>query len=170
MADQRLSRRQMVKGAGALGAASALVALQGSTAAHADTTQASIDSIVGSWLINSRPDGDRLLYSFIPGGVLIKTRAGSTVFTRKHLNTNGALHGARVRTGARTLSTTTYELRTDGNGTFIGSATVQDIITLDQHQDTFSAHWTFEWISPDGSVGPTFSGTLHGTRIKVKKP
>ena len=167
MANQRVDRRQVLQGVGALGALGALAALQSSTAARADDDEEEHErSLIGSWEFTATiflgASLNRGLSLVAPGGVALFTDQGEP---SQHV---GSGVGAWVRTGKRTIALTFVRQRFDATGTLVGTTKILETRTLDAAGDTFSGSGSFDALNLSGAVVASGSFTIQGTRIVVE--
>ena len=171
MANQRVDRRQILQGVGALGALGALAALQSPTRARADDEQEEHEeherSLIGSWeftaTISPGAALNRGLSLVAPGGVALFTDQGEP---SQH---EGSGVGAWVRTGKRTIALTFVRQRFDATGTLVGTTKILEARTLDAAGDTFSGSGSFNVLDLTGKVVASGSFTIQGTRIRASR-
>jgi hypothetical protein len=155
MVNQRVDRRQILQGVGALGALGTLAALQSPTPAHADVEHEEHErSLIGAWeftaTISPGASVNRGLSLVAPGGVALFTDpAGLGV-------------GAWVRTGPRTFALTFVR---QGR---VGKTKIRQTLTLDAAGDTFSGSGSFTVLDLAARVVASVSFTIQGTRIAVE--
>jgi hypothetical protein len=168
MADQRLDRRRMLKGAGALGALGALAALQSPAPARADDQEDEHrHGLIGAWeftaTISPGASLNRGLSLVAPGGVALFTDQGEP---SQHV---GSGVGAWVRTGKRTIALTFVRQRFDATGTLVGTTKILEARTLDAAGDTFSGSGSFNVLDLTGKVVASGTFTIQGTRIRASR-
>lgn len=169
MIDQRIDRRDILKGAGVIGVAGALAVWRAPTSAYADGGDAQGDShtnsLVGTWLVDVtpsvRPSGFKALHSYTPGGIFISS---ATVDLASSTPTGGA-QGIWKRTGEREFAARIVELHGDSGGNLAFTLIIQETITLSDDRQTFSATDTLTFYQPDGTVLRQISATEQATRI-----
>jgi hypothetical protein len=170
MANQRVDRRQILQGVGALGALGALAALQSPTRARADDEQEEHEeherSLIGSWeftaTISPGASLNRGLSLVAPGGVALFTDQGEP---SQHV---GLGVGAWIRTGKRTFDLTFVRQRFDANGTLLGTVKIRETRMLHADGDTFGGSGSFGVLDLTGTVVSSGSFTIQGTRIAVQ--
>jgi hypothetical protein len=164
MPQTRLDRREILKGAGAITGATALVAVQAITTVHAQEDEHHPrNSVLGTWLERVIPNafpGFDVLITFDAGGGLIASSSGD--LTPGTLS--GPVHGVWVRTGNRSFSWFGLAFAFDAQGQPQGIDHIRKNFTLDARGDTYTGSGSFERIF-NGRV--LFSGTetLKGTRV-----
>lgn len=167
MKDQRLDRRQILKGAGALGAAGALAALQVPASAHADDGARDTKDLEGTWLVDVipsvRPSGFKALHSYTPGGIFI----GSATVDLASTTPTGGAQGVWVKTGGREFAARIVELHADSSGNLAFKLIIQENITLSEDGQTFSATDDLTFYKPDGTVLRQVTATEQAKRITV---
>jgi hypothetical protein len=167
MANQRVDRRQVLQGVGALGALGTLAALQSPTPARADVEHEEHGcGFIGAWeftaTISPGASLNRGLSLVAPGGVALFTDQGEP---SQHV---GPGVGAWVRTGKRTFSLTFVRQRFDAAGTLVGTTKIRETRTLDEAGHTFSGSGGFNVLDLAGTVVSSGSFTIQGTRIAVE--
>lgn len=167
MKDQRLDRRQILKGAGALGAAGALAALHPALA-QAEGGDDTRSSIQGAWHVTGS-DGTILLFGYAAGGVLIRTLAGEPA---GQFPSGPAIGAWRKSIDQPNKYIGTYfVLFSDPSGKFTGTGKVRSQVALSEDGNTFSGAFVFEFFLP-GATNPDFgnTGTLAGRRVVAEAP
>ena len=197
MADQRLDRRRILTGAGALGALGALAALQSQTPARADGEQGEDEehrrSLIGAWEFTaiisvgvaatptSTPMGTS---TATPMGTTTPTPSGTSLILGLGLiaphgvalftdQSEPSQHvglgvGAWDRTGQRTFALTFRRQQFDATGALVGTTTIWETLTLDAAGDTFSGSGSVSALDLMGTVVSSGSFTVQGTRITVQ--
>jgi len=167
----KTTRRQLLKGAGALSSLGALVALGSPAAAfakHANEDQGP----EGSWLYtvtitNPDPPFTELgLETYVAGGGYVGIDQLS--FTPGSLATPG--HGSWKSTGKRTFLLTFLNLNHDAAGTLLGTSKVRQVATLSEHGNAYSGSGSFDIYDLSGNVVLAGTFTITAVRIAVEKP
>ncbi len=159
MTKRRPTRRQVLKGAGAVAATAALLS---PTEALAKTTSAS-HAIVGSWLFTVNVTGGatvKSLVTFDQGGTLTEAQQGDVGATT--IASPG--HGAWVKTGSDKFAMTIIKMAYQTSGTLIGTAKNNGKLRVDG--DTITAKGSFVATAPNGTV--LFSGTYTATATRIQ--
>ena len=165
------TRRQLLKGAGALSSLGALAALGSHTAAFAKNANED-QGPEGSWLYtvtitNPGPPFTELgLETYAADGGYVGIDQLS--FTPGSLATPG--HGSWKSTGKRTFLLTFLNLTYDAAGTPQGTSKVRQVATLSEDGNAYSGSGSFDGYGVSGNV--IFSGafTITAVRIAVEKP
>jgi hypothetical protein len=165
------TRRQLLKGAGALSSLGALAALGSPTAAFAKNANED-EGPEGSWLYtvtitDSDPPFTELgLETYAAGGGYVGIDQLS--FTPGSLATPG--HGSWKSTGKGTFLLTFLNLTYDAAGTPQGTSKVRQVATLSEDGNAYSGSGSFDGYDVSGNV--IFSGafTITAVRIAVEKP
>lgn len=165
MADPKIDRRQLLKGAGVAGVG-ALAALAPTTAL-ANGGEAG-HGIVGSWLVSVTPTSSgpppfKGLWSFTPGGVFIATDA----IDQLPQFSASPEHGAWVGTGAHKFSLTAMKLLFDPSGNFIGTLKARGMAEVEDDSDTFNGSAKVQLFDPTGTLFFSVSVEFNGTRIRA---
>ena len=168
----KTKRRQLLKGAGALSALSALAALESPTAAFAKNTN-EVQGPEGSWLYtvtatsSSGPPSTVLgLETYAAGGGYTETDQLS--FMPSTLATPG--HGSWKLTGERTFLLTYITLNHDSSGTFQGTSKIRQVATLNQKGTAYSGSGNFDVYDVHVNVILSGAFTIQATRIRVEAP
>ena len=172
MTDQgKTTRRQLLKGAGALSSLGALAALGSPTTAFAKNTNDD-QGPEGSWLYtatitNPGPPFTELgLETYVAGGGYVGIDQLS--FTPGSLATPG--HGSWKSTGKRTFLLTFLNLTHDAVGTPQGTFKVRQVATLSEHGNAYSGSGSFDIYDLSGNVVLAGTFTITAVRIAVEKP
>jgi hypothetical protein len=167
----KTTRRQLLKGAGALSSLGALAALGSPTAAFGKNANEE-QGPEGSWLYtvtitNPGPPFTELgleTYSADGGYVGIDQLS----FMPGSLATPG--HGSWISTGKRTFLLTFLNLTYDAAGTPQGTSKIRQVATLSEDGNAYSGSGSFDGYDVSGNG--IFSGafTITAVRIAVEKP
>jgi len=167
----KTTRRQLLKGAGALSSLGALVALGSPTAAFANNANED-QGPEGSWLYtatitNPGPPFTELgLETYAAGGGYVGIDQLS--FTPGSLATPG--HGSWKSTGKRTFLLTFLNLTYDAAGTPQGTSKVRQVATLSEDGNAYSGSGSFDIYDLSGNVVLAGTFTITAVRIAVEKP
>jgi hypothetical protein len=163
-AESRLDRRDMLKGAGLIGAA-ALAALVPAGVAADDHQTAGDAGVQGTWLVDVFPAAGtnaphKVLITYAQGGSIVATANDAP----------GALLGSWSHASANHAAFTFEGFSFDTGGHFIGTARVRGVAKYNPETDTISgpAQIEFQPAQPAGSPF-SFAGstTFTGSRIVV---
>jgi len=162
----KTTRRQLLKGAGALSSLGALAALGSPMAALAKNANED-QGPEGSWLYtvtitNPGPPFTELgLETYAAGGGYVGIDQLS--FTPGSLATSA--HGSWISTGKRTFLLTFINLSHDEAGNPQGTSKVRQIATLSEDGNAYSGSGSFDVNDVSGSV--IFSGTFTITAVRI---
>ena len=170
----RSTGRRRMLGLAARGAALAGVALAVGQrrSAHAQEE----DPLVGSWLVAGTPAGaqpgpPRLLVSFVPGGVAVRT-APLQQAAPPPLGTDkmfiSTTHGAWARTADNSFSLTFTGFAFNAAGEFLAMQRIRVAVELNEAQDGFSGQAKTDYFAADGQVLASGTATVQGTRMQVE--
>jgi len=166
-------RRQMLSLAARSAAlAGAVLAGQSRATARAEEDEA----LVGSWMVAAAPDGTpsgppRLLYSFISGGVAVRTAplqqaAPAALGSDKMFIST--THGAWVRNDDGTFALTFVGFAFDDKGKFLAMQRIRASAQFNESQNGATGAYKADFIGADGQVLVSISGTYQGVRIQVE--
>jgi hypothetical protein len=152
----------------------AAVVLGQNRVAHAQEQE----PLVGSWLVAGTPSGaqpgpPRLLVSFVPGGVALRTAplqqsAPPALGTDKMFIST--THGAWTRTGDNSFGLTFQGFAFNAAGEFLAMQRIRVAVELDEDLDRFSGYAKTDFIGVDGQVVASGIATVQGTRIQAESP
>ena len=137
--------------------------------AHADTD----DPLVGSWMVVGTPPGgpQRILASFLPGGVLIRTApfqqaapSGLGV-TKMFISTT---HGAWNRTSDTEVGLTIIGFAFDEAGRFLATQRIRAVLEINDAGDEFNGAAKTDFLGADSTLLASVSATVRGSRIAVE--
>ena len=142
-----------------------VAALAGGIGARPDQARAKHDGegIEGSWMSDVTTGSDQRrsnLLTFAPDGSLAMT--GSEHLTR------GPGHGRWVRIGDREFLTTTWALRFDRDGNYIGKIRTRSLFTLNEAGDQYSARTLVDFFDVQGNPERSNTATSQGIRFEVE--
>jgi hypothetical protein len=163
MADQRFDRRRVLKGAVAVGAVSALAAVQGPPLARADE----MTGIEGTWLSTVTTSGSgapppfQALVTFTAGGGLVETDQSTSPSQRS------AGQGTWACTDDDQVRARFLAFLFDDSGHPQGTLTVPFTVRLSEDGETLAGTGTFQAVDLTGKVVNAGSFTLQGRRITV---
>jgi hypothetical protein len=178
MIAQRLARRRMLRGAGALGMLGAVTALAGQERVHADADASSLGpvsqlpeaqgpavSVLGTWLETiTSPDNVfpafQTLTTYAAGGGLIST---ASIDLNPATLGSGAF-GAWVGTGDRTFRWFAHAFAYTPQGAPNGLFNIRESVALDQAGDTYSGTGGYQIVN-NGTV--LFAATVKLTATRV---
>ncbi len=157
----------------ALAAGTGALITAGRTAglAHADRDE----PLVGSWMVVGTPPGgpQRILASFLPGGVLIRTApfqqaAPSGLGVAKiFISTT---HGAWNRTSDTEFGLTISGFAFDEAGRFLATQCIRAVLEVNDAGDEFNGAAMTDFVGADSTLLASVSATVRGSRIAVEAP
>jgi hypothetical protein len=180
-APNHLNRRNILKGASAVGAGT-LVAIGALEVGRAEAARMNSQGPVGSWVATvtiaepGAPPPFQALRTYASGGGYIEDSSNS----HNPLAPEGSGHGAWVSTGApaeeanrfatgtRIFAVTFLIQRFDAKGNHIGSIKVRESATLNQIGDAYSGSGKFEILDLQGNRIASGLATIQATRITVE--
>ena len=180
-APNHLNRRNILKGAGALGAGT-LVALGALELGRAEPARTKAQGPAGSWVATvtiagpGAPPPFQALRTYASGGGYVEDSSNS----HNPQAPEGSGHGAWVSTGAtaeeanrlaigtRNFAVTFLIQRFDANGNHIGSIKVRESATLNEIGDTYGGSGKFEILDLQGNQIASGLATIQATRIRVE--
>lgn len=162
--DQRINRRQLLKGAGAVGVG-ALAALAPMKIARAEDDARGIE---GSWLVTVAVRGQGpppflSLWSFTPGGVFITT---DTINALPQFLASTE-HGVWEATGDREVDAAAIKFSFDPSGNFIGQFKGRGLLELAGDFNTWTSLAEVQQFDLTGKLLFSASVELNATRIRV---
>jgi hypothetical protein len=169
MADQRVDRRQILKGAGALGAVGALAAFPNPMATRAGDGKGNDHGVLGSWIFNvtntSGPGAGAKITAFITfvgGGGLVETDLNAGRPNRP----SGPGHGAWISTSEGGVAFKFIQQRFDAQG-YAGTLQITGLVTLEEGGNTLHGTDTAEVRDTSGTLLVSFTQMTTATRISV---
>jgi TAT (twin-arginine translocation) pathway signal sequence len=181
-AANHLNRRQILKVAGALGAAGGFAALPAPEIGYAEPALPDAPGPAGSWIATvtiagaGAPPPFQALRTYASGGGYVETSSNSHNPQAPDGPAHGAWVSSRAAVGevdqpgnrARMFAVTFLAQRFDANGNMIGSIIVRESGTLDKTGDTYSGSGKFEIRDLQGNAIASGVATVQATRIKVE--
>ena len=169
---RRTIRRQLLRGAAALGALGILAVLERPSAALAHQTDED-HGPEGTWLFSvtatsasGLPSPILGLETYAAGGGYTETDQLS--FMPSTLATPG--HGSWRSTGERTFLLTYLTLNHDTQGTFQGTSKIRQIATLNEADNAYSGSGNFDVYDVHGNVILSGTFTIQATRVRIETP
>jgi hypothetical protein len=170
MGSQLIGRREILKTAGALGAASALALVATPKIASADEPNDGRESMspAGTWYETDEGEGFKfgVLMTFASGGGLVAT---ADIDSIKNKNLLGSpTHGAWVSTGGRSYRWFGKAFSfNDATGALDGTYEIKETLTLTQDGDGFVGSGAFRLVGGSHEIPNFIAYATKGQRIKA---
>ena len=135
-------------------------------------------TLVGSWLVAATPSGaqsgpPRLLVSFTGDGVALRTaplqQAAPPALGVDNMFIS-TTHGVWARNTDGTFGVTFAGFAFDDTGKFLAMQRIRVAVQVNDTRDGFTGPFKTDFISADGQVLASSSGTVQGTRLQVEPP
>jgi hypothetical protein len=161
-----ITRRQILKGAGAAGALGALAVPAAAFADGGNAGDQGERGIVGAWLIEVVPNGPasvpyKVLNLYTPGGGV----AGVANNEMEPTNLSTSVYGAWEQTGPHKFAITFLLFTFTPQGSPSGTLKVRAMAALSQDSGQISGPAVIEFAPPGGSFFRVGTTTFTGTRI-----
>jgi hypothetical protein len=163
-------RRRLAATAGGAVAFALLAARSGAVRANKDP------ALVGSCMVGTptgaQPGPPRILVSFTGDGVALRTaplqQAAPPALGVDKMFVS-TTHGAWAQMNDGTFGMTWTGFAFDAAGTFLATQQVRVGVEVNEAQDAFMGPFKTDFVSAEGQILASVSGTVQGTRIQVQQ-